>query len=340
MFNNDIRKIESLLQNPVLQNAIESRIGKVLSAVEISGGSDRRYWRVCGDNGQTVVVLHDQNIDRLNRFIDATEYLISANIPAQKILSVIPEIDCLLLEDIGDNELRKAIKAGVCDKSIYYRIVDLLVEIQTAPNHINAPDRIATTRFDLARLRNESGQFLTHLVHEFLEINLDDYAHITPILETIAQEIDRMPKTLMHRDFQSSNIYIKEDSLKIIDYQDLCFGPYLYDLASLLEDPYVELDDDFKGNLKNYYYEKIFNIGFCTGYPTFERDYILCAISRLMQAVGAYARLTMGGKTSFAQYIKPGLLRLYVLCLEYNSTSSCDFLLVIADKLEKKGNRS
>ena len=49
---------------------------------------------------------------------------------------------------------------------------------------------------------------------------------------------------LCHRDYHSRNLMVREDgSLAMVDFQDARWGPDTYDLASLLRDAYVEIDE-------------------------------------------------------------------------------------------------
>ena len=47
---------------------------------------------------------------------------------------------------------------------------------------------------------------------------------------------------LVHRDYHSKNIFFKDDKITIIDYQDSLYGSPIYDLVSLLNDCYRDID--------------------------------------------------------------------------------------------------
>ena len=48
---------------------------------------------------------------------------------------------------------------------------------------------------------------------------------------------------LCHRDYHSRNLMLSQGQLYLIDFQDARMGPDTYDLASLLRDSYVDLND-------------------------------------------------------------------------------------------------
>jgi hypothetical protein len=69
-------------------------------------------------------------------------------------------------------------------------------------------------------------------------------------LETLLHELadraaDTPPRVLCHRDFHSRNLMVLDDgSLAMVDIQDARWGPDAYDLASLVRDGYVDLDEN------------------------------------------------------------------------------------------------
>jgi aminoglycoside/choline kinase family phosphotransferase len=111
------------------------------------------------------------------------------------------------------------------------------------------------------------------------------------------------PRVLVHRDLQSTNVLFRRGAPCLIDFQGMRFGPAAYDLASLLCDPYVSLAAPVMRELLAYY-------GQLTGVSTarLEPAFWLAAVQRLVQALGAYARLGAGeGTARFAAHIVPGL---------------------------------
>jgi aminoglycoside/choline kinase family phosphotransferase len=94
----------------------------------------------------------------------------------------------------------------------------------------------------------------------------------------------------------------------LIDFQGMRPGLAEYDVASLLYDPYVELSDREHADLIDYYIERQRELG-CDSGQQFQEVLPLCAIQRLMQALGAYGFLGLVKKQeAFLQYI-PSALR-------------------------------
>src|ERR1700720_1521690 len=77
-----------------------------------------------------------------------------------------------------------------------------------------------------------------------------------PALREIPKYLARLPRVLVHRDFQSQNIIIQNGQANLIDFQGMRPGLAEYDLASFLYDPYVELADTERAELLTYYREQ------------------------------------------------------------------------------------
>jgi aminoglycoside/choline kinase family phosphotransferase len=95
---------------------------------------------------------------------------------------------------------------------------------------------------------------------------------------------------LVHRDFQSQNVIVRDGRAYLIDFQGMRPGLARYDLASLLYDPYVEISATERVELVGYYRE----LQRRNGAPedgAFDRTLQLCGMQRLMQALGAYGFL-------------------------------------------------
>lgn len=91
----------------------------------------------------------------------------------------------------------------------------------------------------------------------------------------------------MYRDFQPRNILVKDDDLYFIDYQSGRKGPLLYDLTSFLYSGSIELSDDERDYLKNYYKLILKNNGI--EIIDFENKYSYITLIRLLQMLGSYA---------------------------------------------------
>jgi len=113
---------------------------------------------------------------------------------------------------------------------------------------------------------------------------------------------------LVHRDFQSQNIIMRNGQAYLIDFQGMRPGLAEYDVASLLYDPYVDLGETERAELLAYYRGRQLENGITID-NGFDFTLRLCAMQRLMQALGAYGFLGLvKGNKHFLQFI-PNALR-------------------------------
>jgi aminoglycoside/choline kinase family phosphotransferase len=131
-------------------------------------------------------------------------------------------------------------------------------------------------------------------------------------MATLAKELSGRPQVLVHRDFQSQNILVRQDQAWLIDFQGARLGCQFYDYASLVFDPYltckdmdlwrIEIEDharevaDWKGSLDE-----------------FSHLLHIAATQRLLQACGAYAFLgRKQGRADFLAHLPQGLRNLTI----------------------------
>jgi aminoglycoside/choline kinase family phosphotransferase len=140
--------------------------------------------------------------------------------------------------------------------------------------------------FNAALYLWEQNYFFENCLGRHFEVEparIDNLAAL-PALHDIAERLAGLPRVLVHRDFQSQNILLRNGQAYLIDFQGMRPGLAHYDLASLLFDPYVELSDAERNELLEHY---------CGDKPgaDFLETLRPCAMQRLMQALGAYGFL-------------------------------------------------
>jgi len=121
-------------------------------------------------------------------------------------------------------------------------------------------------------------------------------------LAAVSRRLLKLPRVLVHRDLQSSNIMMKENRWSLIDFQGMRLGPAVYDLASFLCDPYIKINGAVRERLLYHYAQRANDASVC--------DFFWYGvIQRLAQALGAYARLGKNSGTAhFTAHIQPALL--------------------------------
>jgi aminoglycoside/choline kinase family phosphotransferase len=130
----------------------------------------------------------------------------------------------------------------------------------------------------------------------------------------LVSKMMEQPFLLQHRDYHSRNIMIKDGDLFIIDLQDARLGPLAYDMASLMIDPYIDLDDDIVNDCLEHYYKGISNFIPCS-YDEFIYIYRLCFLQRGIKILGTFAYQKMkNSKDKYLPYIPVTVSKLNDIC--------------------------
>lgn len=278
-----------------------------------SGGSDRKYYRIIDDKKTYILMQSHKNDPDFQRHIEYTTFLKKHHIPIPKLIKVEPENMRAYFEDLGDITLYSWLK---CPRNIieiermYKKVIDILILLHTiVTEHVNECLLLKDRIFDYDYFRWETNYFIENFVKRIAKIKYDA-DKLDKEFHDLALKSSSFSKTVIHRDYQSQNIMIKNNNTPyIIDYQGARIGPPAYDIVSILWDPYYPLIGEIRNNLINYYLEKIEKKQI-KNYDTklFIESLNYCRLQRHMQALGAYSFLSLTkGKKYFLKYIKNGL---------------------------------
>jgi aminoglycoside/choline kinase family phosphotransferase/choline kinase len=266
--------------------------------------SARVFCRV-QDNARSCVLMQDADLDTCRRFLAVARFLYTADLGGPEVLAEDTQQGLVLLEDLGGVSLYDA------PTPVNYRhVLDALIKLQMADAAAcpEAGQRI----FGRETLLWETSYFREWFLQRDCGLDDDRLAGLEEEFIALADVVLQQPTTLMHRDFQSMNILLQAQRVRLIDFQDLQRGPVAYDLMSLLRDPYHRLDAELRRELVAYYHARLQ----AAGGPSItleelRRHAALAGLQRNMQALGAYARLSLDkGKLFFRQYIPAGLAHL------------------------------
>jgi N-acetylmuramate 1-kinase len=270
-------------------------------------GSERVFFRVASPRvGESAVLVVWNSGDKdWERFI-AIERDLAGLVPfLPRIYAYDDKHGLILEEDLGNQTLiRRCRRAKGADVLAAYRkVLDALAEWQ----------RVDTTRCAVISGRDmdeemflwESDYFAEHCVGEFFGLDAMLSAAWERERMEMAAEAAGFSKVCIHRDFQSENILLRRGAVRMVDYQGARRGPAGYDLASLLYDPYVaRLTPAVSARLFEYFTS-------IAPVKVTARSFRICAVQRLMQALGAYANLSIHkGKERYRDFVPVALQRL------------------------------
>ncbi len=284
--------IEDLFRQSVQEKKIE--IEKIESIERLTGdASTRRYYRVFCTNSKYVVCL-DNPSEQDNTFVKKQKFFFNNKIRVPQVYDTNPQKGYILEEDLGDVTLLQElvnIENSQEEYEQYKKVLDELISIHKInQTELNKSD-LFEEKFDFDKLQSEIDFSLRYFLKCFLKIDdqklLDsinvEFSHIT-------KRLSEQNMVLTHRDFHSRNIMIKNKELITIDFQDARMGIPQYDLVSVLEDCYYEIELSNKNKLIDYYYEKLQDQLKDQGdRSTFMNLYDDMTLQRVFKAVGSFS---------------------------------------------------
>ena len=227
-------------------------------------------------------------------FINIRSHLAGVQVPVPTLYYYDQPAGLLYLEDFGDVTLADAVsRADQVQVASYYRqAIDVLVQMQV---HATKPEDhtcLAFHRgFDAPLLMWEFEHFLEYgvEVRNGKPLAATDAEAIRRVFQTIADQLVSQPRIFTHRDYHSRNLMVNGTGLGVIDFQDALMGPVTYDLASLVRDAYIKLDEALVDELVGYYQDHMIDQGAdCIDRATFRRLFDLTSIQRNLKAAGRF----------------------------------------------------
>jgi aminoglycoside/choline kinase family phosphotransferase len=269
--------------------------------------SDRRYFRIIPAEGaSTVLALHTTAIDYASlAFANVARLLQNVPLPVPAIRGHSDALGILALEDLGDVTLQAHLGAASPAEhaALYREAVELIERLQRRGAEMASKEYTAYgVRFDVEKLTWELNFFLRHYLEAYRGASLRD-AERTAFDEewsAIAGELAAEPAVLCHRDYHSRNLMLHGGRLHIIDFQDARMGPDTYDLASLLRDSYVDIEDRELDELLAYFLA----LKQVKDAAEFRRRFDLMSLQRNLKALGTFGYQTTTRRNPvYIQYI-------------------------------------
>ena len=274
-------------------------------------GSDRRWYRLEAEDRTLIMVDHgirnQPGQQEVDAYVDIGRHLGSKGIHVPRIFLHDGCAGLVFVEDWGDEHLQTAIRRSDerHKEQFYQQVIDQWSTMAVAAGRDFDPAwTFQTACYDRqVILERECRYFAEAFLQGYLDWS-QTYDALREEFERLADEImDAQIEGFLHRDFQSRNIMVHNGRIGIIDFQAGRLGPIQYDLAALLIDPYTALPEHLQGRLRDYALARLETL--CpVDQEKFLRGYSLCAISRNLQILGAFAFLSHSkGKRQFEAYI-------------------------------------
>ncbi len=246
------------------------------------GASGRTIVRVKSKNREPFIGIHwtDEREDN-EQFVPVAHLLKRSRLRVPAILHENLKRHVALVEDLGNVDLHSLRDRPFDERLPLYRSamqqVDRLFYAK--------PDRefVLMQPFDAALYRWEQEYFFEHLVERHLGMDAD-FLRKNVEFKELADRLGKVARHLVHRDFQSQNLMVKDGEVWLIDFQGLRRGRQEYDIASLVYDPYMNHSPEERAALLELWEE-------ISDESPEPRLFSECAAQRLMQALGAYGNI-------------------------------------------------
>jgi aminoglycoside/choline kinase family phosphotransferase len=215
--------------------------------------STKTFDRVLSSGSDSLILMHyPQESDDFDKFIIVSKVLIQNSLLAPKVLACDKKNSLVLLQDFGDLSVKKYLQTNFVDKIlVYQKIIAAMAQMQN---------------IEAKMLGNYYKQYCSETLLNELKITTNWYFQYAGVKNSIIeqfftiwqkklQELPSFKEVFVHRDFHVENLFIVDNQIGIIDFQDCVFGSPIYDLVSLLDDARFDVTDELRTNCINYYLE-------------------------------------------------------------------------------------
>lgn len=271
------------------------------------GGSDRKFYRIRAADRSMILVKYSGHKEENRHYVDIARFLASAGVQVPHIYLHDPGEGLIWMQDLGEADLwSHRLDPWSARRPLYESAL-----IEVFKMHSAATRKLPDGGLTLEREFNEQlylweqGYFFEHCLGNYFKLPEGEVRRLAGLaaLQSAAARLASLPRVLVHRDFQSQNVLIRDGTAWLIDFQGMRPGLAQYDVASLLMDPYVSLEASERMELLGFYQRLARRSG--VEVPgDFEEIFHWCSLQRLMQALGAYGFLGLQkGRPDFLAHI-------------------------------------
>jgi N-acetylmuramate 1-kinase len=307
-----------------------------IAEIEISpiqkGGSDRKFYRIRCSSAQTLILVkYNLELEENQHYVPIANFLRKHGIRVPEIYFHDPTEGLIWIEDLGERDLYNYRQESWLVRSAFYEsALDQIATLHALPESICVEMKEhLPAEFNAELYLWEQNYFFKNCLGRYFKVDNTRRAALAtlPALKEIAELLASFPRVLVHRDFQSQNIIIRNGQAYLLDFQGMRPGLPHYDLASLLYDPYVDLAETERDELIAYYRGRQLENGITID-GDFDLKLRLCAMQRLMQALGAYGFLGLvKGHNHFLQHVPAAMKSLRSIVAKIGNVEPLEELL-------------
>lgn len=283
-------------------------------------GSNRKYFRLTGKDGKSVIGTSGESSVENRVFVETDRHLASKGVRVPEIYAVSGDFSVYLQEDLGNESLFDAVSSGRLHGEYGENEAALL---ETAVRKLPLIGVKGAEGFDFSACTGGSGfgrknifYDLNYFKYCFLKLTgaVFDENRLEDDFEALADRLLQADcRYFVYRDFQSRNIMLEGDRPCFIDFQGARKGPLEYDLASFVWQARAGYPDDLRKRLVNAYLDEL------SGLLQVDRTVFMARLRvfvffRMLQVLGAYGyRGIFEGKRHFKSSIPYALKNMHGL---------------------------
>ncbi len=305
-------------------------------------GSNRAYYRLRGERGQSVIGVVGTMKAENEAFVYLSKHLREQGLPVPEVYAVSADGMCYIEQDLGSRSLYDALAQGRERGEYNKEEVELLKRTVSC---LPALQFKGDEGLDYSRCYPLAAMDRTSI---FFDLNYFKYCFLKPsgiefnevLLEEDFRSLadDLMEEQLvgfMYRDCQARNVMLCGEEKKpfFIDFQGGRRGPYYYDLASFLWQASAHYSRELREELIDTYYTTLRTYTAAPERETFNKRLRLFALFRMLQVLGAYGfRGLIEHKPYFVRSIPYALENVLALLSEeaFPYPSLCEALVALA----------
>ncbi|MES2509052.1 MAG: phosphotransferase [Pseudomonadota bacterium] len=315
--------------------------------------SFRRYFRINAATGSDTFIIMDAPPDKedCKPFASVAELLAQAGLQAPRVLAWDEPAGFMLLNDLGSRTMMEVmapplavdvvVQPSPADHDLYMAAADVLVRWQLASKPGVLP------LYDDALLSREINLFPEWYIgkHRGIALKPEQQATLDAAFTLIkASNLDSLDgaRVYVHRDFMARNLMVTgqiEEPLGVLDFQDAVYGPVTYDIASLMRDAFLTVEEDFVLDITIRYWQKARKAGLPVGddFGEFYRAVEWMGLQRHLKILGIFARLTLrDGKPRYLADTPRFIKYVRATCARYRQLGP---LMVLLDEIEGNETR-
>lgn len=266
---------------------------EALALQPISGDAGaRRYFRITPDP-ERLAVYAPPETEKNEIFVKLADFLREQGIHAPRVHAADFERGYLLIDNLGE----RLFLSDLCSSSVealYGEALMTLLRMQQS-----SPSSAVLGHYDREALLAEMRLFPEWFVERLLGYRLDTAEHelIEGVFEALVKNALEQPHCFVHRDYHSRNLIHREIGPPgVIDFQDAVWGPFTYDLVSLLRDCYIRWPQEHVKRWALTYATMAKEVGIAPrdmSAEQFLRWFDLMGAQRHIKVLGIFARLAL-----------------------------------------------